>query len=57
MLAVPYWLTGYSIDRLEEECLDKFNRVRKEFMYILEEEEQKITAEYDIQISAVMHDM
>ena len=57
MLAVPYWLTGCGIDGLEEERLDKFNRVRKEFMHILEEEEQKITAEHDIQISAVMHDM
>ena len=40
-LAVPYWLTGYGIDEIEEERFDEFNKVRQEFMHILEEEEHK----------------
>jgi hypothetical protein len=48
---------GCGIDEIEEERFDKFNRVRQEFMHILEEKEQKTTVEHDIPISKVMHDM
>jgi hypothetical protein len=57
MLAVPYWLTGCGIDEIEEGRFDEFNKVRQEFMHILEEEERKIIAEHNISIAGVMHDM
>ncbi|PVH79370.1 hypothetical protein DL98DRAFT_631697 [Cadophora sp. DSE1049] len=58
MLAVPYWLTGRGIDQIKEEHLDEFDMVRKEFMDIFEEEEQKIAGkEHDILLTKVMCDM
>ncbi|POR34351.1 Uncharacterized protein TPAR_05431 [Tolypocladium paradoxum] len=59
MLAVPYWLTGCSIDRIEGEKLDQFDQVRRAFMHIFEEEEQatKAEASHDITLSKVMQDM
>jgi hypothetical protein len=57
MLAVPYWLTGQAVDQIAGN-LNEFNKVRKEFMHIFEEEEQRIvTRENSISMSKVMHDM
>ncbi len=39
MLAVPYWLTGRGIDELTGSDLDEFDKVREEFVEILEKEE------------------
>ncbi|PNY25379.1 Aminoglycoside phosphotransferase [Tolypocladium capitatum] len=44
MLAVPYWLTGRGIDQITEEQLDDFDKVRQDFMRILQEEEQAMSA-------------
>ncbi|OAF55588.1 hypothetical protein VC83_07569 [Pseudogymnoascus destructans] len=55
MLAVPYWLTGSHIDRIEDNHLIKFNEIRREFMDILEEEEQGLR-EHNISISGAMND-
>ncbi|OAF54176.1 hypothetical protein VC83_09550 [Pseudogymnoascus destructans] len=55
MLAVPYWLTGRRIDEIEEDHLIKFSEIRREFMDILEEEEQGL-GEHNISISGAMHD-
>ncbi|CAK7231528.1 hypothetical protein SCUCBS95973_007945 [Sporothrix curviconia] len=45
MLAVPYWLTGCTIDIIIDDEYDRFNKVRHAFLQILkeeaEEEEQK----------------
>jgi len=58
MLTVPYWLTGRGIDQIKDEYLDEFDKVRKEFMYIFEEEEQKMAGkEHDILLARVMCDM
>lgn len=55
MLAVPYWLTGRGIDEIEEVHVIKFNQIQREFMDILEEEEQGL-GEHNISISGAMHD-
>ncbi|KAI5860294.1 hypothetical protein GGS23DRAFT_582044 [Durotheca rogersii] len=60
MLAVPYWLTGCAVDGIEGERLDQFDRVRRAFMHIFEEEEQAVKAKassHDINLSKIMHDM
>jgi hypothetical protein len=58
MLAVPYWLTGRGIDQIKEEHLDEFDKVRKEFIRIFEEEEQKIAGkEHDILLTKAMCNM
>ncbi|KAI0099078.1 hypothetical protein GGR51DRAFT_576458 [Nemania sp. FL0031] len=59
MLAVPYWLTGCSIERIRDEEYDRFDEVRQEFMHIFEEEEQatKAKAHHNISLSEVMHEM
>ncbi len=58
MLTVPYWLTGRGVDQLRDEYLDEFDKVRKEFMHIFEEEEQKIMVkEHSISLASVMRHM
>jgi len=59
MLAVPYWLTGCSVDGIEDEKLDQFDQVRREFMRVFEEEElaTKAKARHNITLSEVMQDM
>jgi hypothetical protein len=58
MLAVPYWLTGKGIDQIKEEHLDEFDMVRKQFMHVFEEEEQKMAGkEHNISLTKVMCDM
>ncbi|POR33381.1 Aminoglycoside phosphotransferase [Tolypocladium paradoxum] len=42
MVSVPYWLTGRAISQLQGEYLEEFDRVRREFMQILEEEENNM---------------
>ncbi|KFY41500.1 hypothetical protein V494_02964 [Pseudogymnoascus sp. VKM F-4513 (FW-928)] len=54
MLAVPYWLTGQGIDEIQKDHLVAFNEIRREFMDILEEEEQGL-GEQNISISEAMH--
>ncbi|KAI1159765.1 hypothetical protein F5B18DRAFT_664322 [Nemania serpens] len=59
MLAVPYWLTGCAIDGIEGEKLAEFDRTRRAFMRIFEEEERaaKAKASHDVHLSKIMHDM
>ena len=44
MLSVSHWLTGRSIDGINNENYDEFNKVREEFMQILEETEASMVA-------------
>ncbi|KAK3900359.1 hypothetical protein C8A05DRAFT_45791 [Staphylotrichum tortipilum] len=44
MLAVPYWLTRRAINQLADEHLAEFDKVRQEFMDVLEKEEATIGA-------------
>ncbi|KAI1126236.1 hypothetical protein F5Y10DRAFT_216389 [Nemania abortiva] len=59
MLSVPYWLTGCSIDEIEGEKFDQFDKVRRAFMHIFEEEEQAAQAKtsHSIGLSKIMHEM
>lgn len=59
MLDVPYWLTGLSIDEIKDtdEQYNKFDNVRREFLSIFEQVEQKTVAEHDIQVSQTMKEM
>ena len=59
MLDVPYWLTGCAVDQIKDENLDRFDQTRREFMCILEEEEQaaQSRAAHDIPVSKVMQDV
>lgn len=55
-LYVPYWVTGQAIDGIENEKLAEFEKVRDEFMDILEEEEQAATAEHSLSLTQVMRE-
>lgn len=59
MLAVPYWLTGRGIDQITEEHLDDFEKVRRDFTRILQEEEQTMSASTGqrISLARTMNDM
>lgn len=57
MLDVPYWLTGCSIEEIQGEEYDKYDKVRREFMGILEKEEHEATMEHDISVSRTMEEM
>ncbi|KAK4158267.1 hypothetical protein C8A00DRAFT_28772 [Chaetomidium leptoderma] len=57
MLCVPYWLTGCSIDEIQEERYDEFNEIRQEFMRVFQEQERRTRTEHGIAIADVMHDM
>lgn len=57
MLAVPYWLTGCSIDGLREERLDEFNKVRQEFMLQFEVEEREMALGLNFSVAKVMNEM
>jgi hypothetical protein len=53
MLSVPYWLTGCSIDEIQDERYADFNGIRGEFMRVLEEQERGAGAE----VSQVIREM
>jgi hypothetical protein len=44
MLAVPYWLTGHSIDELVGDNLLESNEIRQEFIRIFEQEGINMTS-------------
>lgn len=56
MLRVPYWLTGLSIDELEDEKYVEFDSVRKEFLSELEQVEMQNEADHGVPISQLMED-
>ena len=56
MLSVPYWLTGYAINRITNEKLLEFEIVHWEFIDIFEEEEVKIILTNPPVITRIMHD-
>lgn len=57
MLAVPYWLTGCSIDGLRDDDLDEFNKVRQEFMLHFEEQERDMALGLNFSVTQVMNEM
>ena len=59
MFSVPYWLTGCAIDGIEGENNDPFDRVRRAFLDVLNEEEHAVQAHagHGIALSKVMGDM
>ncbi|KAK4040825.1 hypothetical protein C8A01DRAFT_45934 [Parachaetomium inaequale] len=57
MLNVPYWLTGCSIDEIQDECYDEFDEVQQEFMSVFQEKEGQTRAEHQISLSKVMQDI
>lgn len=61
MLAVPLWLTGCSPEQLEDEKLQAFDKVRREFMRIFELEEERqstnIATRSGPRLSTIMHNM
>ncbi|KAH9211319.1 hypothetical protein DL95DRAFT_437273 [Leptodontidium sp. 2 PMI_412] len=56
ILDVPYWLTGCDIGEEQKERWDEFNKVREEFMDILEAEACNVRAEHDIPIAQIMRE-
>lgn len=40
MLSVLYWLSGYSIEEIQGRQYDEFDKIRREFMHVLQEEER-----------------
>jgi hypothetical protein len=57
MLAVLYWLTGRAVDQIKGEHLNEFDKVRKEFVHIFEEEQKLIGKEHNVSLTKVMCDM
>ncbi|KPM44968.1 hypothetical protein AK830_g1608 [Neonectria ditissima] len=57
MLDVPYWLTGCSIEEICGEEYNTYDKVRQEFMDVLEKEEHKSMIEHGISISRTMEEM
>lgn len=59
MSAVPYWLTGCAIDQIKDDKMDEFDRVRRAFIRVFEQEEQATKAKpyQSITLSRVMQDM
>ena len=57
MLNVPYWLTGCSIDEIVGEELVAYDKVRQEFMGILEKEEHEMTMQHGLSITKIMNEM
>jgi hypothetical protein len=57
MLSVPYWITGCSIDEIQDERYDEFDEIRQEFMDALREQERATRAEHMITVSKVMQEM
>lgn len=55
MLDVPYWLTGRGIDQITGEHLVEFDKVRREFMHIFEQEEHEAGDDGHSILSQVMH--
>jgi hypothetical protein len=58
-LEVPYWLTECSIDGLQGERYDEFDKIRREFMQVFQEEERAMAAKHGltIKLSEVMQEM
>ncbi|KAL2023407.1 hypothetical protein VTK56DRAFT_2764 [Thermocarpiscus australiensis] len=59
MLNVPYWLTGCSIDEIQGDRYDEFDKIRREFMQVFQEEERATAAEHGltITVSEIMQEM
>lgn len=57
MLSVPFWLTGYSIDEIQDERYNEFNEIRQEFMHVFQEQERRMGTEHSIRISKIMQDV
>lgn len=59
LFAVPYWLTGCTIDGIEDDKLSQFDQVRRAFLVMLKEEEHntQVNKGQRISISEVMADM
>ncbi|KAK3303845.1 uncharacterized protein B0T15DRAFT_285932 [Chaetomium strumarium] len=59
MLDVPYWLTGCSIDQIQDDRYVEFDKIRREFMHVFEKEERTMAAEQGltITVSSVMQEM
>lgn len=55
MLSAPYWLTGRGIDQITDEHLIEFDKVRREFIDIFEQEEHEASGGGGHSISQVMH--
>jgi hypothetical protein len=57
MLNVPYWLTGFSIDEIQDERYHEFDKIQQEFMVVFQEHERQTRAEHRFSLSKVMQDM
>lgn len=57
MLSVPYWLTGCSIDQIDGERYDEYDKIRQEFMHVFREQERMASTQHAIVISDAMDDM
>jgi len=55
MLAVPYWLAGHSIDEIVGDNLDKFDKVRQEFMEIFKTEEINMASKQKSTLASIMY--
>lgn len=55
MLAVPYWLTGHSIDEIVGDNLHEFDEVRQEFMNLFEAEEVNIASKQKPALASIMY--
>lgn len=57
MLAVPYWLTGCSIDEIECDEYNKFDQVRQEFMEAFTQEEEQMPIKHEVFLADSMQEM
>lgn len=59
MFDVPYWLTGCSVEQIKGEKFDEFDKVRRQFMRVFQEEEQTMEVREgdSISFSKVMQSM
>jgi hypothetical protein len=55
MLAIPYWLTGHSINEIVDDNLYKFNKVQQEFIKIFKEEEVNMALKQKPILASIMH--
>jgi len=55
MINVPYWLTVDNIDDIAEN-MEAYNRMHKNFLDVLQDEEQKITLPHDVQLASTIQE-
>jgi hypothetical protein len=55
MLGAPYWLTGCSVDEIDDENIEEYDLARQEFMGVFEQEE--IAADSRMSFSKLMNEM